>query len=206
VMDEVSVAAVVLAAGRSQRMGRPKLTLPWGRTTVIGQVVSTLRQAGVEEIVAVTGGDRAAVEAALRGLPVRTVFNPRYADGEMSRSVQVGLRALPSEVEAALIVLGDHPQMQAEVVRAVVAAWQRTKALLVFPSYAQRRGHPWILGRSLWPEALALRPPLTLRDLVAAHAADAEYVPVDTDSVLRDLDTPEDYRRERPSASEEAPL
>ena len=72
----VAVAAVVLAAGQSRRMGRPKLVLPWGDTTVIGRVVQALLEAGLNEIVVVTGGARRQVEAALAGLPVRPVFNP----------------------------------------------------------------------------------------------------------------------------------
>jgi molybdenum cofactor cytidylyltransferase len=196
------IAAVVLAAGESRRMGRPKMTLPWEDTTVIGQVVRTLAAAGAAEILAVTGGDRTRVEIALAGLPVRTVFNPNYQVGEMLSTCQTGLSALPDQAQAALIALGDQPQMELWVVESVIAAYRESGALLVVPSYHHRRGHPWLLDRSLWPAALALKPPQTLRDFLRSQASKIHYVNVDADSILQDLDTPEDYAAYHGSDSE----
>jgi molybdenum cofactor cytidylyltransferase len=195
------ISAVVLAAGQSRRMGQAKMILPWGSTTVIGQVVQTLAQAGLEEIVVVTGGNRQEVEAALVGLPARTVFNPEYAAGEMLSSLQAGLGALAPQAQAVLIALGDQPQMQVEVAQAVLAAYQSSRAWVVAPSHQMRRGHPWILARPLWAEALALRPPQTLRHLLKAHAGQTAYVAVETDSILLDLDTPHDYEKFHPPIS-----
>jgi molybdenum cofactor cytidylyltransferase len=207
--SSVRIAAVVLAAGRSRRMGQPKMILPWGDTTVIGQVVRTLAQAGLDEIVVVTGGARRQVEQALSGCPARTVYNPRYAEDQMALSLQVGLASLPAEFDAALVALGDQPQMRLKVVHDVVRAYQQTRAPLVFPSYRMRRGHPWIISRLLWPLLLALpdsqamssqpAPQRTLRDLLAPYADQICYVEVEDDSILRDLDTPADYRMERPA-------
>ncbi len=192
------IAAIVLAAGQSRRMGQAKMLLPWGSTTVIGQVVQTLAQAGLDEVIVVTGGSRQGVEDALHGLPAVTVFNPDYAAGEMLSSLQVGLRALSPQAQAAMIALGDQPQMRVEVVQAVLAAYQPGQAGVVAPSVHLRRGHPWLLARSLWEQALALRPPQTLRDLLQANAGQTSYVAVETDSILLDLDTPQDYEKYRP--------
>jgi molybdenum cofactor cytidylyltransferase len=85
-----------------------------------------------------------------------------------------------------------------ETVARVIAAYHSTQAGLVLPSYQMRRGHPWLLARSLWEDALALRPPQTLRDLLQAHAGQTSYVVVETDSILLDLDTPQDYEKYRP--------
>lgn len=194
-----AVGAVILAAGLSRRMGSPKMTLPWGDTTVIGQVGRVLCQVGLEQIVAVTGGAQEAVEAALAGLGVQTVFNPRYEQDQMIYSIQVGLAALAPDTHAALVALGDQPHIQVEVARRVVQLYEQTGAALVIPSYQMRRGHPWIIDRRLWPEALALRPPQTLRQVIDAHAGEIRYLEVDTESILRDLDTPEDYQRDRPA-------
>jgi molybdenum cofactor cytidylyltransferase len=192
-------AAVVLAAGCSTRMGRPKLVLPWGNTTVIGQVVTTLMQAGVTEIVVVTGGARAEVEAALAGFPVRMVFNARYQEDAMLLSLQVGLRTLKkSQSEGALIILGDQPHLKGEVLQGLLAAYTARRAPLVVPSFQYRRGHPWVLERSLWAAALGAAPSTTLRDFLNQHAAQIEYVNVDNDSILNDLDYPEDYARLHP--------
>lgn len=187
------VAAVILAAGESRRMGRPKMDLPWGDTTVIGRVVQVLSASGVTEILAVTGGDRARVEAALAGSPARPVLNPAYREGEMLSTLQTGLNTLPAHIQAALVVLGDQPQIEGWVVQSVITAYLEIGAELVVPSYLNRRGHPWLLDRSLWSEVLALTPPLTLRDFIRSRADQIHYVSVDSPSILQDLDTPQDY-------------
>jgi molybdenum cofactor cytidylyltransferase len=192
------ISAIVLAAGLSQRMGVPKMTLPWGSTTVIGQVVSVLTQAGVEDILVVTGGARQQVEEALKKLPARPVFNPRYGEDHMLLSLQVGLVNLPEGSAATLVALGDQPQMQVAVVKAVLEAYQVTGAALVVPSFKMRRGHPWLVDHSLWSEILTLQPPQTMRQVLNIHAGQIYYLPVDNASILRDLDTPEDYESERP--------
>ncbi|MFZ6028397.1 MAG: nucleotidyltransferase family protein [Chloroflexota bacterium] len=189
------VAAVVLAAGLSTRMKSPKLLLPWRKTTVIGQVVETLNEAGVDEIVVVSGETRQALLHALSGSPAQVVFNARYAEDAMAVSLQVGLTAVSSLAAAALVVLGDQPQMQVDVVRAILDVYRQTSSTLVVPSYRFRRGHPWLLHRSLWDALRALPPGATLRHFLAAQAVHIRYVSVATDSVLQDLDTPEDYAR-----------
>ena len=191
------IAAVVLAAGQSRRMGSPKMILPWGNTTVIGHVVAVLQEAGVGEICVVTGGAHEQVEAALHDLGVKTVLNPRFEQDEMALSLQVGLENLSAQAQAALVVLGDQPQIQVQVVCSVMQMYETQQARLVVPSYQMRRGHPWLIDRALWSEVMALQSPCTLRDVLTSHPERIHYVPVETDSILRDLDTPEDYGRER---------
>ena len=192
------ISAVILAAGKAQRMGQPKMALSWGSTTVIGQVVRTLIEAGVPDILVVTGGYRQEVETALQGLPVRMAYNSRYEEGEMVSSLQIGLVNLPESAEAALVVLGDQPKIQWSVIAALVDLYRSGQPDLVVPSYQMRRGHPWLIARRLWDEVLAWTPERTLRDLLQTHADEIVYLPVDTPSVLMDLDTPADYERERP--------
>jgi molybdenum cofactor cytidylyltransferase len=197
------IAAIVLAAGLSRRMGTSKLTLPWRDTTVIGQVVSVLSSAGIDEILVVTGGARQEVETALSGLPARLVFNSRFEASEMVDSLQLGLAQLSPSVEATLVALGDQPQIQLPVVQAVMRAYTKAHAgyppCLIVPSYQMRRGHPWLVVRQLWTELVQLRPPETLRDFLGCHAEQIYYLPVSTDTILRDLDTPDDYAREKPA-------
>lgn len=192
------ISAIVLAAGLSRRMGRPKLALPWGGTTVLGQVVSVLERTGLDEIVVVTGGTHALVEELLKAKPVRLCFNPQYENGEMIGSLQTGLGCLDARSLAALVVLGDQPQIQPHVVAAVLQAYRRTASGLVVPSYCNRRGHPWLVRRRLWKQILEIRGPETLREFLTRNERQIEYVPVETDTILRDLDTPADYLRERP--------
>jgi len=192
------INAIILAAGLSKRMGSPKLVLPWDNTTVIGRVVDVLVQAGIREILVVTGGARRQVEAALKGLPVRTVFNPHYEQDHMLFSLQVGLASLPDSAEATLVALGDQPQVQLGVVRKVLQSYRDECAPLVVPSYRMRRGHPWLMKRSLWPGVLEMQPPHTMRDILVTFSDQICYVPVETDTILRDLDTFADYEREKP--------
>lgn len=194
----MTVAAVVLAAGSSRRMGRDKLTLPWGEHTVIEQVLASLQTGGVSEIWLVTGAAHAALDACLAGRDLHLVYNPDHAGGEMTRSLQVGLNSLPPQASAALVVLGDQPQIEPEVVQAVVQAYQQQQAGLVVPSYQRRRGHPWLLSRRYWLEVLALSAPETLRDFLNRRANDVYYINTGRESILLDLDTPQDYQEQRP--------
>lgn len=189
------ISAVILAAGESKRMGQPKMLLPWGDGTVLSQVIAVFRQAGIEEILVVTGGAREQVEKLAARLGVRTVFNQAYHSGEMLSSLQCGLRALGSQTQAALIGLGDQPQVQAESVRRVCEAFLETKSALVVPSYRMRRGHPWLAARPLWEALLRLEPPASPRDFLNAHAAEIHYVNLEDPNILADLDTPQEYRR-----------
>ncbi len=100
--------------------------------------------------------------------------------------------------QAALIVLGDQPQIQAEVVRHLLRRWRETRSAIVIPSYQMRRGHPWLLARSLWQEVMELPAGQTLRDFLNASRENLDYLAVENDSILQDLDTPEEYERQRP--------
>lgn len=196
----MSLAAVILAAGMSRRMGQPKLLLPWEGTTVLGKVVAVIALAGVSEIVVVSGGARAGVEAEVarlaESLPVRAIFNAQFEAGEMMSSLRAGLAGLGPQAEAVLIGLGDQPQLSLESARKIVSAWKSPGARLVIPSFNFRRGHPWLVGRDLWDE---LGKAQTARGFLHEHAAEISYVDCD-DTVLKDLDTPDDYARDLKTA------
>jgi molybdenum cofactor cytidylyltransferase len=191
------VAAIVLAAGQSRRMGAFKQLLPLGDKPVVAWVITALVGAGITEIIVVTGHRRQEVEAVLSSHPVRCVANPDYAAGEMLSSIQVGLRALGEEIGAALLVLGDQPQLQSGVIRTVLQSYRQCDGQhITIPTYAGRRGHPICIPRAMWSEVLALPLSASLRDVLRKHANEVREVPVDTDSILRDMDTWEDYQKE----------
>jgi molybdenum cofactor cytidylyltransferase len=120
------ICAIILAAGSSSRMGTPKLLLPWAGTTILGRVVSTFAAAGLQEVVVVTGADHTPIESLIAGLagdiPIRTVLNPAHAGGQMLYSIKVGLTTLDASPRAALIGLGDQPQVRAETLQKIMAA------------------------------------------------------------------------------------
>lgn len=192
------ISAIILAAGESKRMGRPKMLLPWGTTTVLGQVISTFRQAGVDPILVVTGGAHQQVEQVIHQCGAQSVFNDFYSSGEMLSSLQLGLTAQTDQVQATLIGLGDQPQIQVGTVELICATFRDKKSKLIVPSYQHRRGHPWLVERSLWKELLTLRSPQSPRDFLNKHAKEIEYVTVNTPTVLADLDTPQDYQTSHP--------
>jgi molybdenum cofactor cytidylyltransferase len=177
-------------------MGQFKLLMPWEGDTVIGRIVRTLAATPVDEIVVVVGHRGAEVAGALADTPARLVSNPGYVSGEMLGSVQVGLRALAPAVQAALVCLGDQPQIETATVRALLdegqkLGWQK----VVVPSYEMRAGHPVLLPRTVWADVLAAE--TTLKDALTPHRPGVAYVTVNSPSILADLDTPEDYLRER---------
>ncbi len=192
------ISAIILAAGESRRMGQPKMLLPWGDQTVIEHVVNTFLRAGIEDLVVVTGGGHEQVEKAVKRYPVRNIHNWNYAAGEMLSSIQCGLREMPESTQAALIGLGDQPQIEQQSVRAICDTYKETDSALIVPSFQMKRGHPWLVARPLWNEILALQPPSTPREFLKDHSDQVRYVNLDTPTILADLDTPEDYDKAHP--------
>lgn len=186
------IGAVILAAGQSRRMGRNKMLLPHGASTVLETIVTEVAACSVAEVVVVTGHEPDRIAALLASYPVRCVFNPAYARAEMLVSLQVGLRALPAEAQAALVVPGDHPRLRRDIIQQVIDGQQPGK--LIIPSYHMKRGHPILIDHAWWEKLLALPETSSLRDFIRAHEEHIRYVMVDTDSVLKDMDTPEEYQ------------
>lgn len=187
------IAAVILAAGASRRMGRPKLTLPWpiGRT-IIRRVVEVFRAAGAQPIVVVASEDDHDLVAELTGVDVLQVTVP--SGGEMLSSVKAGLLALETrEAETAFLAPGDHPMLDPATLNALIGAWTARRAPIIAPSFDGRRGHPILVGRSVWPGIAALEAGRTLREFLRDRGEQIEYVVVVDKGVLRDIDTPQDY-------------
>jgi nicotine blue oxidoreductase len=181
-------SAIVLAAGASSRMGRPKALIEVGGQPAVERVVATLRDGGAGEIVVVIGrhADEIRAGADLRG--VRVVDNPDWARGRTS-SVQRGLAALPPGTEWTLLALVDMPLVRADTVRALLAA-PRDDADALVPVHDGRRGHPIALRRTLFARIAALGPDTPLHDVI--RAARRAEVPVDDPGVLVDFDEPGD--------------
>jgi molybdenum cofactor cytidylyltransferase len=197
------ITAIIVAAGQSRRMGSPKMLLPWGNVTVIEHIIAVFSKAGVEDILVITGGAHEQVEAVVTKCkieyPVRSVYNQKHMEGDMLSSIQCGLEQLTDKnISAVMIGLGDQPQVQEGSVRLLREAFLQAKSPLVVPSFQMRRGHPWLMARSLWKEILEMSSSQTPRDFLNSHSLDIQYVNVDTPSILADLDTPEEYRTSHP--------
>ena len=192
------ISAIVLAAGESKRMGQPKMLLPWGKLTVLGQVIDTFQKAGIEDIVVMTGGAHEQVQKVVKQHGVRSIFNHYFSSGEMLSSLQLGLEAQLQQAQATLVALGDQPQVQVETVRFICETFDQQRSKLIVPSFRRRRGHPWLVERSLWGQLLEMRFPQSPRDFMNELSAEIFYVDVDTPTILADLDTPQDYETSHP--------
>ena len=186
------ISAIILAAGKSTRMGRKKMLMPWGDTTVLGNVIHTLQDAGMEDIVLVTNSD---ISPTFSHLPIQMMLND---NGDMLSSMKIGLRTQKPSAQATLVCLGDQPQMEEGSVRSVCEAFVKSRSNLVVPSYQMRRGHPWLVARPLWDDVFAMQGG-SMREFLNAQASQIEYVNLETETILQDIDTPEDYLKYKPS-------
>jgi molybdenum cofactor cytidylyltransferase len=185
-------AAILLAAGRSRRMGAFKPLLPFGDETVIESCIGNLREGGVEKVVVVVGYRADEVLGRLAHLPVIFATNPD-SDSEMGASIARGVEQVPGEAEAVLVALSDHPAIPSQVIRILIDKWRDTGARLVVPEYEGRGGHPVLLDASFRDELLNLDSRRGLRALFDAHRDEVLRVAVASPYVARDMDTWEDY-------------
>jgi len=194
VPDSTTVAAVVLAAGLSTRMGQFKPLLPLGGAPMVARVVESIQSVGgIGPVVVVTGHQSERVRSALADLDVRFAYNEAYEQGEMLSSVQAGVRALPTDAGAFVLALGDQPVVKPSTIRLLADTWRRTGALIVAPTYEGRRGHPIVFSSRCIPELLALHSNQTLKALLDRDPNEIAQVPVDDPAVRVDIDTPQDY-------------
>ena len=187
------IAAILLSAGRSRRMGAFKPLLPFGDRTVIESAISNLRAADVDEIVVVVGHRAEEVRQQLKAFDLSFAVNPD-PDSEMSASIGLGVEQVTPNAKALLLALVDHPAVPPEVIRVLIEEWKRG-APLVQPEHAGRGGHPVLIDMAYRDELLVLDPAQGLRALFATHRERVRRVPVASPYVARDMDTWEDYRR-----------
>ncbi len=188
------VAAVILAAGGSTRMGQLKQLLPVGGRPMVRRVTEAVCGAELAQVVVVVGAHADAVSQALAGLTVELVENEAWVEG-MSTSVRAGLRAVQSEIQAALLVLADQPALTPDLVRTLVARYQATGALIVAPFYQGQRGNPVLFDRALFAELLAIKGDRGGRLLIVSHQEQVERVEINNPAVIMDIDTRQDYER-----------
>jgi molybdenum cofactor cytidylyltransferase len=192
------IPAIVLAAGRSSRMGRAKALLPIDDdNTFLTRIVRTFLAAGVDDVVVVVGHEADAVVSSLAssGLPARFVVNRDYDRGQLS-SLLAGLGVVDRPgVVAAIVTLVDVPLVAEATVRAVIEHYQRTHAPVVRPTAGERHGHPLLIDRALFDELRAADAAVGAKPIVRQHASVASDLPVDDEGAFTDIDTMDDYRR-----------
>ena len=186
------VAALVLAAGRSTRMGAVnKMLAEIGGKPLVRIAAEQAVASHAQPVIVVTGHEREKVEAALKGLPVRFVHNTDYAEG-LGTSLKAGIAAVPEENDAAVVCLGDMPQVDAALINRLIAAFDPERgALVVVPSIDGKRGNPVVWSRRFFHDLMAIQGDVGARHLIGNYTEAVVEVPVAGEAALTDVDTPE---------------
>jgi molybdenum cofactor cytidylyltransferase len=187
------IQAIVLAAGESRRMGMPKPLLRFGPTTFLGQIVSVLRQSQVDRVSVVLGADAERIQRSIDLSEVDVVINKDYAEGQLS-SLIAGLKALPSQTEAAVICLVDNPFITPALVNPIVDRFRQTHSPIVVPVVAGRRGHPALFAGRVFAELLSAPAQEGARHVLRTHPELVSEVDTLDQAVLIHIESPDDYR------------
>ena len=186
------VSGLVLAAGASTRLGRPKQLLPFGTTTLLGQVIAEARAASaLDEVVVVIGGAATEVRRRVDLAGAKVVENPEFTQG-CSSSYRTGLGALDPRAQAVTVLLGDQPGVDRTVIDTVVDEWRRTQDRILLASYRTREGHPLVFARALFDQLVGLQGDKAAWKIVDAHREWIRAVPVDRPHP-RDVNTWAEY-------------
>jgi molybdenum cofactor cytidylyltransferase len=182
------ISAVLLGAGESKRMGVDKLSLPWGRKTMLEHCFRTLLRSEVHELVVVLSIRNKGVKNLFQGRKVRIVINPLSKMG-MSASIRRGLQEIHPHCHGILIAFGDQPLLKTSTINALIRAFNQAKGGIIVPSFRGRRGHPVIFHRRFKKELLNLKGDVGGRSIIESHPEDVRVVPVKSIGVVKDVDT-----------------
>ena len=191
------ISAIVLAAGESKRMGQTKQLLDWEGRTILQRVLENLSRSQVDEVILVLGHEAERIQQTLDTHKVKVVINRNYKEG-MITSIQQGLINLDDKVEAFFIVLADQPAVGPEIFDRLIGEFRRVtpQKNIVLPAFRGRRGHPALFSGKYRKEALRIEGDVGFRQVFQEHPEEILTVEMDTDSILQDIDTPDDYRKQ----------
>lgn len=197
------IAAIVLAAGRATRMGEPKVLLSLGGRTLLAHVIAAAQASGCGSVIVVAGSHAGDVRREAEALAAQVVVNPRYAEG-MASSLAAGVAALPSDCEAAVVLLGDQPRVGAAAIDRLVAAYRATGKPMVLSRYGNVAGAPALIAHPLFAEVAALTGDAGARGIAARHPDRVAEVRLAPDEAW-DVDTPDDFARLKQALEHDRP-
>ena len=186
---------IILAAGESKRMKEPKMLLPFGGKTMIEKVIENVTASEVDNTVVVLGSGNEKIMKVIGNLPVMHCYNDRYMEGMLS-SVKCGLRFLPEHFDAVIILPGDMPMIGPDVINLLIRAYRKSGKGILMPTFSDKRGHPLLVSHRYREEIKRLDGNEGLRALAGRFPHDVLEVQTATPDILRDIDTPEDYKNE----------
>jgi len=190
------IVAVVLSAGESSRMGRPKALLPIDGQTFIERIVAALKQTTVGKIIVILGHNARELEAKISHLPVQILINTDYRQGQLS-SLQLAVRDLQADADCdgMLVHLVDHPYLAPALVQEMIRRFYETKKRIIVPRYHGKRGHPVIFSNTLFGELLSAPMAEGAKAVVNAHRAETLEIDTQEEGIAVDIDTPELYQQ-----------
>jgi CTP:molybdopterin cytidylyltransferase MocA len=190
------IVAVVLSAGESSRMGRPKALLPIYGQTFIERIVAALKQTRVGKIIVILGHNASELQPKISHLPVEILINTDYKLGQLS-SLQLAVRhlQLDQDCDGMLVHLVDHPYLTPALVQEMIRRFYETKKRIIVPKFHGKRGHPVIFSRDLFAELLSAPVDQGAKAVVNAHRADTLEIETEEAGIALDIDTPELYQQ-----------
>ena len=186
------ISAIILAAGESKRMGKPKLLMPLGKSTILEQTIDNLLNSAVGEVTIVLGHRAGEMVKKIASKPVKIAENRNYRQG-MSTSIITGLNLIDDRAEAVMLVLADQPFVDSQTINSLIEQFHAHNKGIVFPAYQGRRGHPIIFSIKYKAELLSLKGDIGGREIIEKHPDDTLKVAVNSPSINIDIDTLSDY-------------
>ncbi len=187
------LSAILLAAGESKRMGELKQLMPLGKSTLLEQAIDNLLNSSVDETIVVVGHRAEEITDKIAGSPVKIVLNPDYKQG-MSTSIIAGLNIIDPKSQAVMLALGDQPLVESRTINHLIDAFKKHDKGIAVPTHRGKRGHPVIFDIKYKAELLELKGDIGGREIVKNHPDDVLEVPVDSESIISDIDTRDDYQ------------
>lgn len=176
-------------------MGTGKMLLPYHGVTIIEKVIHSILVSGIKNIIVVTGSGKDDINKVTGKLPVAQCYNHDWNDGMLS-SVKCGIKSLPEECDAAMVCLGDQPMINPSTIQEIIYAFNNSDKNIIIPVFRKKRGHPLLIGRKYFSEIGNLSNDEGLRMLAHKFPVDVLEVETDDKTILKDIDTPEDYKNE----------
>ena len=187
------MSSILLAAGESKRMGKPKELMPFGQSSIVEQTIDNLLGSAVNEVIVVIGHRAEEVIRLIATRPVKLAVNPNYKQG-MSTSIIAGLNLVDSQAQAVMLALGDQPAIDSQTINRLIKAFYTHDKGIAIPTYQGRRGHPIIFAVKYKEKLLELKGDIGGRQIVKDHPDDILEVAVNSESILTDIDTISDYQ------------
>ena len=190
------ISAIILAAGESRRMGKPKQLMPLGKSTILERTVDNFLNSEVYDVIVVVGYKAEEVISLIANRPVAVAVNSAYREG-MSTSIVAGLSLISDKVQGVMFALADHPFVDSQTINRLVEAFAAHNKGITIPVYQSKRGHPVIFAIKYKEELLRLKGDIGGREIIKRHPDDVLEVAVDCEGICIDIDTVDSYNSEK---------